>query len=302
MIERFPWCEDFAACRNHADSLASGDWLLFLDLDDRIVNAGALRREVARAPASARMLALSWDYKTVPSGKMLRLWSERLWRRESAPPWQDRLHPYRLVGPAERVLIPRHVCSVVHDDPDGGDSPAKHRRNLRVAQNWLADEPDCLRAMARVVEELRCNGKMAELVPIARRFLRRCRLPPKDDPEYGVWLSFVENTRFALALALIFDLDDLRGARRLIDRWCADEFETPLPYAMLAVLEAKRQRWDTAMAAAVTADRLRADAGDDFHALCRLPMELPIVSHPLRMLLRAARRSRLPLGGALDCS
>ena len=35
-IERFPWCNDFSAARNHSLACAKSDYLLWLDADDRI--------------------------------------------------------------------------------------------------------------------------------------------------------------------------------------------------------------------------------------------------------------------------
>ena len=34
IVGEFDWSDDFAAARNHADSLACGDWLLTVDLDE----------------------------------------------------------------------------------------------------------------------------------------------------------------------------------------------------------------------------------------------------------------------------
>src|SRR5262245_5780920 len=33
-VEPFRWCDDFAAARNHSFSLATCDWILWLDADD----------------------------------------------------------------------------------------------------------------------------------------------------------------------------------------------------------------------------------------------------------------------------
>lgn len=42
-VESFPWCDDFAAARNHALHFADGDWLLHLDADEELDPDGARR-------------------------------------------------------------------------------------------------------------------------------------------------------------------------------------------------------------------------------------------------------------------
>ena len=35
-VEPFAWCDDFAAARNASLDMASGEWILFLDADERV--------------------------------------------------------------------------------------------------------------------------------------------------------------------------------------------------------------------------------------------------------------------------
>lgn len=37
-VEHFTWCDDFAAARNHATSLCTGDWIFSLDADHELLN------------------------------------------------------------------------------------------------------------------------------------------------------------------------------------------------------------------------------------------------------------------------
>ena len=50
IVGEFDWCDDFAAARNHADDLASGDWLLTVDLDETVVEAASLHPVLRAAP------------------------------------------------------------------------------------------------------------------------------------------------------------------------------------------------------------------------------------------------------------
>jgi Flp pilus assembly protein TadD len=42
-VDTFPWCDDFAAARNHALQFADGDWILHLDADEELDAEGARR-------------------------------------------------------------------------------------------------------------------------------------------------------------------------------------------------------------------------------------------------------------------
>jgi hypothetical protein len=49
VIAEIAWPDDFAAARNASLDLATGDWILVLDADEEVVDAGALRAELADA-------------------------------------------------------------------------------------------------------------------------------------------------------------------------------------------------------------------------------------------------------------
>lgn len=36
-VEHFPWCDDFSKARNESIKYASGDWILWLDADERLL-------------------------------------------------------------------------------------------------------------------------------------------------------------------------------------------------------------------------------------------------------------------------
>src|SRR5438445_7891865 len=48
MVAQFTWCDDFAAAKNAALDLATSDWILFMDADERLNEGGALLRGLAR--------------------------------------------------------------------------------------------------------------------------------------------------------------------------------------------------------------------------------------------------------------
>src|SRR5207248_9341162 len=97
IVGHFEWCDDFAAARNYADTLASGDWLLNLDLDETIDGAPALRDLAASASPDTVAFAC-WTAFTVPPH------SERVglrMARSGAAAWQGDLQGERMFEPRQ---------------------------------------------------------------------------------------------------------------------------------------------------------------------------------------------------------
>ena len=46
-VDAFAWCDDFSAARNHGLGLATSDWILVLDADERIAGRDYARLRVA---------------------------------------------------------------------------------------------------------------------------------------------------------------------------------------------------------------------------------------------------------------
>jgi len=111
IIGHFDWCDDFAASRNYAESLASCEYVCNMDLDETVVGAKHLRRLCALltpdiGSADANLLYFDTRYFGV-----WELW-ERLSRR-GVFPWVRRVDEIRRVrGGIGRVG--RDVCHWLH--------------------------------------------------------------------------------------------------------------------------------------------------------------------------------------------
>ncbi len=133
----YVWQDDFAAARNYSFSLAGGDYILWLDADDRIAEEDRRRLLALKAelgpPVSGGVLpyCLAED----PAGRPLiadrRL---RLVSRESGCRWTGRGHEV-LEFPREGEI--RNADAMIrHTRPEGHT-----RRNLRILRRWIAEEP-----------------------------------------------------------------------------------------------------------------------------------------------------------------
>lgn len=133
----FVWRDDFAAARNFSFSLAQGDYILWLDADDRIGEEDrkkllALKAELGPAVSGVVLpYCLAEDAAGHPLVADRRL---RLVRRESDCRWTGRVHE-SLEFPREGEILVSDAM-VRHSRPEG-----HNRRNLRILRRWIAEEP-----------------------------------------------------------------------------------------------------------------------------------------------------------------
>ncbi len=97
-----PWTDDFAAARNECLDLASHEWVLFIDADERLVDGAALRKALHSAPAQTGGFYLIrrdtyLHHKTFKRGKIPTL-IVRAFRRRSGIRYEGIVH--EVVAPA----------------------------------------------------------------------------------------------------------------------------------------------------------------------------------------------------------
>ena len=120
----FEWCDDFSAARNYSFSLASGDYVMWLDADDIIEEQSAqlIKELVSAGGFDVAML------KYV-SGN-LTYYRERILRRAMDFVWKGAVH--EVIAPRGKVIY--SPARIVHDKKKPGD----HLRNLFIYQRLIA--------------------------------------------------------------------------------------------------------------------------------------------------------------------
>ena len=176
-VERFAWCDDFAAARNAALEVAAGDFVLWLDADEQLTEpSGRVLRQIVQgepvnAPPTVYLpLIVSVDRagQTIGADHMA-----RLWRRRSELSFSGRVHEEVGVG---LHGLKRHVVDALEIRHFGYDSEviqsrAKHARNQRLLEADLAERPDDPRLLYYLAKERYSVGDDAEALSLFERVI-----------------------------------------------------------------------------------------------------------------------------------
>lgn len=92
-LRRFEWCNDFAAARNFALSHATGDWVLWLDLDDRLeTSAPDFILPLVQYPRRDRAFAFQTRSLTGEEGVFMPHMHLRMFPRVAGIRWEGKVH------------------------------------------------------------------------------------------------------------------------------------------------------------------------------------------------------------------
>jgi glycosyltransferase involved in cell wall biosynthesis len=176
-VSHFEWCDDFAAARNYAESLASGDWLAYIDLDELVVgDLASVRAKLNRVPRWCTGLLFEWSNDRPVdkgNGSLRRMFVVRA----GVFTWIDRIDetraPPRLRNLAMKVEADR--CHWRHTRSVGRRSSAM--RNLAISRRWLDEEPENLRARFMLVHKLVIDGQLDKAELLALQGLKGSVVP-----------------------------------------------------------------------------------------------------------------------------
>ena len=140
----FPWNDSFSAARNKSLEDVTTDWIMYIDSDDEVINAGAIRLTIARCPEYMDAIAVMIRSKYA-DGSFVENWQPRIFRRGLL--FKGRVHE-QLYDPADpgrettmwgqpEVRIEHHgyLC-------DEATKAAREARNSRLMLADMQDDPD----------------------------------------------------------------------------------------------------------------------------------------------------------------
>jgi len=190
-----PWQGSFAEARNVSLDLALGEWVLYIDADERLV--GAERAEVHRLLHDADEVAFRLLFQPMLNATPYREY--RLWRNDPRIRFDGIIH--ETVVPAIHEVAEREgrtvgVCDLllVHEGYEGTQDH-KHARNLPLLREELVHDPDNLFKRHHLARVLTGLGRDDEASVVLAGAVELARQRPYDPLGVLVFTDYVRLRR-----------------------------------------------------------------------------------------------------------
>jgi tetratricopeptide (TPR) repeat protein len=176
----FPWCDDFAAARNESLRHATGQWVFWLDADDRVDQQNHRKLHALLAGLKAENVAYLMrccSSAGATSGSAAAVDHVRLFPCHPEIRWQYRVHEQILPSVQRLGGSLRSTHIVIHHA--GYDDALLHRRKLERNLHLLglsqAEHPDDAFVLYNLGQNYLALGRATEALPHLKRSLERAQ-------------------------------------------------------------------------------------------------------------------------------
>lgn len=173
-VETITWPESFAAARNKALELCTGEWVMYLDSDDELLNGAAIRPAIEATNPNVGMFLLRYVTAVDRNGDPeMDFWRERIVRQGYCT-WKGRAHEVLLPTVQthyERLAEPW----VLHHGH--GSSKTSLARNIALLHMDLKDDPKETRTMFYLGRDLILLGRLDQGRKMLQRYMKTATWP-----------------------------------------------------------------------------------------------------------------------------
>ena len=192
----FPWCDDFSAARNYAIDCATGDWILYIDADERIHTSAG--EGLARELEDARMVACTVRF--YPRSGYTAYPEHRLFRRDARIRFAGAIHETIVPGVVRIVTAGQGYIGVSKAQIEhlGYDGNQRHKlgRNLQLLLKQLKADPGRLYLWWHLGTVYRDLDRLNDAEAAWREGIRLSQSSRERIPEDG--LCFIEMAKLLM--------------------------------------------------------------------------------------------------------
>jgi glycosyltransferase involved in cell wall biosynthesis len=189
VLLEFPWRDDFAAARNFGLEAATGDWILYIDADERLeVPAGARLTDGLGPDVSAGRVRFTPQSGMTPAREL------RIFRNDPRIRFHGAMHETIVpsidaLSRSEGLRVVEVPAAIVHLGYDG-DQTRKHIRNLPLLQRAVEADAERLYYWQHLARTLEALGRRDDAIAACRRGLEIARAEGRTrDARIAVRLS-----------------------------------------------------------------------------------------------------------------
>lgn len=158
-VHHFAWCDDFSAARNFGLSLASGEWILYIDADERIRSGASETREALLDPEY-----IGYNLLLAPKPGMTPYWIIRLFRNRPAIRFRGIIHEniwpalteYQSLNGGKIGNLPLELDHFGYQE----NQSFKNERNLPLLRRALELDPERIFCWCHLAAILRDQGDL----------------------------------------------------------------------------------------------------------------------------------------------
>ncbi len=171
----FPWRDDFSAARNASLNYAQGDWILWMDADDRIdPKEGRRIRELA-GPGGRN----AFSFRVINQGTGEEFYQLRLFPKLPGVKFEGAIHEQVEgtlrslgVGVERQEIIIHHLGYML-----GERKRKKDLRDLKILKKWLAENQDDFYSRFQLALTYDSLGEPQRALELTRELLEDSRFP-----------------------------------------------------------------------------------------------------------------------------
>jgi tetratricopeptide (TPR) repeat protein len=175
-VFNFQWVDDFSAARNESLRHATGEWIFWLDADERLdaPNRNKFQQLLTTLGNQNAAFGMAIIFSPVPGNPLATAWKMiRMFRNHPQMHWRNRIHEE--INSAVRASGARVVWTEIAIQHLGYQDPAerarKNERDFRLLLMDHAQNPDDPSTLFHLGRMYFCMEQPAEALPMLRRSL-----------------------------------------------------------------------------------------------------------------------------------